>query len=964
MIKHLLFVFLFALQSSGILGQVFYATQNRPAKLNWQELNSPHFRIIYPAGFDSSAFRAAKILENEYPKTSGYMGSSLRRFPVILSSYNDLSNGFVSSVNFRSEVDLAPFKGKSINPQSGGWLEAVLPHELVHASHTNNVAKLSIPGLFYALSPDLGRSFNMFPPLGVHEGLAVHYESTRGIHPESGRNNYSFYHQQFLGNLTSDKPWSMSQAFTISDFTIPGNRHYLGSSHFTEWLHQNYGEESSQKMIRRHQYFFFLGYGFSMRTVTGKWPGKLYREFETEMQSEEQSRIAKLGTTTDTHHQLIASPFKGARQRKPIWISDHEVLYFGRQYNEAAGFYVFDTITNQTTKLTEAIPVADFYMEYDAGNNSLLFSEYFRFATTPGAYQSDVVSMNIKSGEKNILTRHQRLFSPQQIGETIVALQPQGDVANLVRVSGDSILILASFTDATPVAIAKHPINENELAVIVNRRGVQAVWLVNLNELNGAFSRTPDIALPNASIHDISWHPSGQRLLFTADPDLVMNVYEWNRDDKEITQLTNSVYNAFEPAYLPDDSGIAYVTQVGVEQRIAMLKKDHFANLPVSYSSWLNSTQFIDRISTPFLGEYIPVDSSWTVSEYKTDLRWLKPRAVLPVVNNDNNGTEWGASFFSIDALQSQSYALEVTTIQDMMWYDFSYTNRTFFPGFRLSFFRNPEFYTFASQENGYFLQTIQEERGTELALPFQWYDKSLNRTSLFRITPSISYSRVRYHNLNPEPIGEFSTQYSAGLSTAAYVGVQQLPRDVQPSRGIVLYATTERTLNTPDLALDIDAQRSLSGVRGKRGAILAGANMYVSPHRTGNHSLRLSAQVLEQTETPLYSTSNIIPLGFSNAAFEASTSLAKISTRYALPVFYPDNGGFLVPFYLSSVYLTGFTHSLLNYENSADLSNAQTILGAGIHFQFKISNLAFEIGTGFAFNPSNNTFEFILGSF
>ena len=165
-----------------------------------------------------------------------------------------------------------------------------------------------------------------------------------------------------------------------------------------------------------------------------------------------------------------------------------------------------------------------------------------------------------------------------------------------------------------------------------------------------------------------------------------------------------------------------------------------------------------------------------------------------------------------------------------------------------------------------------------------------------------------------------------------------------------MLYATIERTLNTPDVKFNIDSRRSLSYSQGKRGAILAGANMYVSPYRTGNHSLRLSAQVLEQTETPLYSTSNIIPLGFSDATFEASTSLAKISTRYALPVFYPDNGGFLVPFYLSSVYLTGFTHSLLNYENSANLSNAQTILGAGVHFQFKISNLAFEIGTGFAF--------------
>ena len=90
-----------------------YFTQHRPSGLNWQELNSPHFRIIFAEGDDAIARRAARILESQYATTYELTGGKLRRFPVVLSPYNDVTNGFVSSVNFRSEVDISPFKGKA-----------------------------------------------------------------------------------------------------------------------------------------------------------------------------------------------------------------------------------------------------------------------------------------------------------------------------------------------------------------------------------------------------------------------------------------------------------------------------------------------------------------------------------------------------------------------------------------------------------------------------------------------------------------------------------------------------------------------------------------------------------------------------------------------------------------------------------------------------------------------------------
>src|SRR5690625_7493047 len=85
--------------------------------------------------YHQEAVRSLTILEHEYEDIRGRVGGGLSRFPIIINPENDRSNGFVAPLNFCSEIELSPIIGKTMNPASGGWLEMVLPHELVHALH-------------------------------------------------------------------------------------------------------------------------------------------------------------------------------------------------------------------------------------------------------------------------------------------------------------------------------------------------------------------------------------------------------------------------------------------------------------------------------------------------------------------------------------------------------------------------------------------------------------------------------------------------------------------------------------------------------------------------------------------------------------------------------------------------------------------------------------------------------------
>ncbi|HCT52423.1 MAG TPA: hypothetical protein DF712_08180, partial [Balneola sp.] len=62
----------------------FYFPVHRPSGLDWQQIKTEHFRIIFPKTEDSLAFRSATILENQYLKAVELSGGRLNNFPVII----------------------------------------------------------------------------------------------------------------------------------------------------------------------------------------------------------------------------------------------------------------------------------------------------------------------------------------------------------------------------------------------------------------------------------------------------------------------------------------------------------------------------------------------------------------------------------------------------------------------------------------------------------------------------------------------------------------------------------------------------------------------------------------------------------------------------------------------------------------------------------------------------------------
>jgi len=231
----------------GISKAQIYDNAVRP-NLEWNELKTEHFRIIYHEGLEDVARRSAIILEEQYPRLKAIYGGALSNFPVVINGYNDLANGYVTTGHFRMEIEAPPVAGSILNPVGADRLETLLTHELVHALQFSTKGGIGFTRLMYLFSPDLARSNHGLTPPGFREGIAVHAETElkSGV---AGRGNFAPFTNPFFANLSSQNPWNLSQLLTPSPISRPSDRFYVGGYQFSDWLMRTHDSTLVRKSL-------------------------------------------------------------------------------------------------------------------------------------------------------------------------------------------------------------------------------------------------------------------------------------------------------------------------------------------------------------------------------------------------------------------------------------------------------------------------------------------------------------------------------------------------------------------------------------------------------------------------------------------------------------------------------------------------------------------------------------------
>ena len=170
--KTLVAIALAVLIAGTSFAQQDFLSGQTPPSVDWRQIQSARFTIIFPEEITNDAQRLANTLEHTYGPVSKTLRGPQKPLEVVLTNQTTVSNGFVGLAPRRSLWSTTP--DQNVGNLPGEWLQLLALHEMRHVVQQDRMRRGFIR-LWWALSGELGESLvgGLLEPKWSSEGDAV-----------------------------------------------------------------------------------------------------------------------------------------------------------------------------------------------------------------------------------------------------------------------------------------------------------------------------------------------------------------------------------------------------------------------------------------------------------------------------------------------------------------------------------------------------------------------------------------------------------------------------------------------------------------------------------------------------------------------------------------------------------------------------------------------------------------------
>ncbi len=262
-----------------------------PPEVDWQQLRADHVRVLFPAGYEAQARRAASLIDVLATAHQRSVGEQLYDFDLVLQTPNMTVNGYVGLAPFRSEYYVTPpqsFHSLSSTP----WVDLLTLHEFRHVQQTSNERR-GLTRFFGALQGQLGWAVfsNLATPNWFSEGDAVIMETALS---SSGRGRTPAFSKDLRALLYANRiyPYAKARNGSFRDL-VPD--HYRYGYALLTYARERFGNDVWKPVLQEGAAYRSLFYPFSraLKRYTGFTTSELYY---TTMADLEQAQDSVLST--------------------------------------------------------------------------------------------------------------------------------------------------------------------------------------------------------------------------------------------------------------------------------------------------------------------------------------------------------------------------------------------------------------------------------------------------------------------------------------------------------------------------------------------------------------------------------------------------------------------------------------------------------------------------------------------
>ncbi|MGV8827001.1 MAG: TolB family protein [Breznakibacter sp.] len=657
--------------SCHLLFAQYYSSGSDPVGIRWQQIKTPHVRLLFSSDMQPYAQRLAAIFDT-LNQVGGYsLAHRSRRIDVLLHSRTTYSNGFVSWAPKRSEL----FTTASQSIGSMDWLQHLAIHEYRHVVQMDKLNSGFTRWAGYLFGQQAtGAVAGLYLPFWFLEGDAV---LTETLLSQSGRGRMPEFEQNLRAQLVAAAPFSMSKAYLGSYRDYVPNYYQMGYA-LVAGARSRYGEGLWSRAVEQtgKRSWSLTPFNRAIRQTTGMGKRALYASVFADWQQQWRQQDEKLWISS--FDSVTSSNTEYINYRYPQAVGDHCVVAEMVGPGIVKQFVRIHVPTGKRETLY--VPGIREDEPFSVAGNLMVWTEMEPHWRWENQMFSNIYQMDLASRQVTRLTTQGRYFAPAIFadGQRLAAIHISEDHRNAIH--------LLNFKGEL---LEEHPIPGNEFPVtpVWSSRGNELVMVL----LNGQGKRlvafnTATKAwrnLTEASFNQIRLpRVVGDEVYFASSQTGIENIFKVPIEGGKPVQVTSSRFGAAGAIAWPGDS-ILYSDYAA--DGYGLVKAPRRQSIPSDSAVLVHSEQVLEK---PLAGELPLVDwSGLPEKEYpmKNYSKWNLAgiHSWAPVaVNIDQEEVRSGVSVLSQNRLGTAMASAGFYADQQMSLekYFFNFTYKGWYP--------------------------------------------------------------------------------------------------------------------------------------------------------------------------------------------------------------------------------------------------------------------------------------------
>lgn len=655
-----------------VLAQESVTQETSPAGMKWYQINTDHFRVLFPEGFDEQANRVANTLEHIREPEAASLGVKPRKISLLLHSQSSVSNGFVTLAPRRSEFYAMPPQNYNFSG-TNEWLTLLSSHEYRHIVQFQKSITGFNKGIYFLFGQlaQAGMAF-VAVPQWFWEGDAV---ATETAFTHSGRGRIPEFDLLFRTNFLANRNFNYHKQYLRSYKNNVPN-HYVLGYHMVSYLRKKTGNPDIWGDITKRAWNVpFIPFTFSnaIKKETGLYVTQLYDEMAADLKKEWSQQLEGLEFTSfETVNKRITDTYTDYLYPQPL--ADGRVLVLKSGIGDIQQFVTLDANGNEERHFTPG-PVNDAGMLSAAGEK-IVWNEYRFDPRWLTRSYSIIKGYDINKDQKDVIVKHSRYssatLSPDETKvatvETTASYQNQlvvldyvsGEVVKRFDNPDNHLLTMPRWSiDGTYIVFIELTKEGKEISRYNYTSGQKELLLKTGDENVGHPVLYKDYLLYNSPISGID------------------NVYAMDLNSKKRYQVTCSKFGAYNPAVSLDGNTIFYNNQTkdGFDVvRVPFQPEKWKAIEDINQAASLFGETLAEQEGQPDLMKSIP-NKNYSSRRYHRAVGMINPHSWGVYTNSSFNTLDFGIS----------SKDIMSTTILDL-GYRYDVTERTGFWRANLSY--------------------------------------------------------------------------------------------------------------------------------------------------------------------------------------------------------------------------------------------------------------------------------------